>query len=269
MPELPEVETVRRVLSRQLLGLSITDIKINYEKMILCDINYFKKSLIGHKFIDIKRKGKALIFHLDDIYLISHLRMEGKYYYKNIDDEILKHEHVVFYLSNGMTLRYHDTRKFGIMTLKSEDELYTTPPLNDIGPEPWECDGAYLYAKLHTKTIAIKTSLLDQSIISGLGNIYVDEVLFKTHINPHKKSCDINEEDCRNIIKYSRQILECSIKCGGTTIRSYTSSLGVRGGYQDNLCVHTKDICPICKNKITKDKVGGRGSYYCNKCQHL
>lgn len=267
MPELPEVETVRRVLSKQLIGQMITDIKINYEKMIQCDINYFKNKLIGNSINDIKRKGKALIFCFNDIYLISHLRMEGKYYYKKSDEEILKHEHVIFYLSNGMTIRYHDTRKFGIMTLKREEELYTTSPLKEIGPEPWECEIDYLYNSLKNKNIPIKTSLLDQSIMSGLGNIYVDEVLFKCHINPHKKSSEISMDDVGNIINYSKEILKRSIEYGGTTIRSYTSSLGVSGSYQNFLCVHTKELCPVCGSKIIKDKVGGRGTYYCAKCQ--
>lgn len=269
MPELPEVETVRRVLKKQLLGLKIKDIKINYEKMILNDITYFKESLINKEFKDILRKGKALIFELDDIYLISHLRMEGKYYYKDKDEEILKHEHVIFYLSNNMTIRYHDTRKFGIMILKNKDELYNTPPLSEIGLEPWDIDPNVLYNNIVKKHLPIKTTLLDQGIMSGLGNIYVDEVLFLSKINPHKESSKITYDDVLNIINNSKEILKKSIECGGCTIRSYTSSLGVSGNYQNYLNVHTKEVCPICSSKIIKDKTNGRGTYYCPKCQIL
>ena len=267
MPELPEVETVKRVLKRQLIGLQITDIKINYEKMILNDINYFKNKIINKTFKDIKRKGKALIFEFEDAFLVSHLRMEGKYFYKEDNEPILKHEHIVFYLNNKMTLRYHDTRKFGIMVLKENVDLYTTPPLSLIGPEPWDINVGALYNILLKTHIPIKTALLDQQIMSGLGNIYVDEVLFLAKINPHRIASNVTEVDVENIIKYSKEVLSKSIEYGGTTIRSYTSSLGVSGNYQQFLLVHTKEICPVCKLNIIKDKTNGRGTYYCSNCQ--
>ncbi|MGM9971807.1 MAG: DNA-formamidopyrimidine glycosylase [Anaeroplasmataceae bacterium] len=268
MPELPEVETVRRVLLKELKGLKIVDVVINYSKMIKNDINYFKASVMGKEFKDIKRLGKALIFKLDDIYLVSHLRMEGKYFIKDPSDEILKHEHVIFTLSNGKTLRYHDTRKFGIMVIKNEEELYKTEPLNMISSEPFTITKEELFLKLKEKTIPIKTALLDQSIMSGLGNIYVDEVLFKSKINPHRKAKEVSLEECELIISNSIVILNKSIEYGGTTIRSYTSSLGVSGNYQQFLAVHTKTICPICNNSIIKDKTNGRGTYYCPVCQN-
>ncbi len=269
MPELPEVETVKRVLSTQIIGLTITDIKINYSKMILNDTNYFKDSLIGNTINSINRKGKALIFEIGNIYMVSHLRMEGKYYYKDIISPIEKHEHIIFYLSNGMTLRYHDTRKFGIMVIKNDKDLYTTKPLSEIGSEPWDINENELYNKIHNKKLPIKTVLLDQSNIAGLGNIYVNEVLFLSKINPHTSSNLITLEDCRNIINHSINVLNKSIECKGCTIRSYTSSLGVEGSYQKHLLVHTKEVCPICSTLLIKDKTNGRGTYYCPKCQTL
>ncbi len=270
MPELPEVETVKNTLKGVLLDLKIVDVVVNYEKMIQNDINYFKDSIINKKFTDIKRLGKALIFKLDDIYLVSHLRMEGKYFIKSVSDPILKHEHVIFYLSNNMTLRYHDTRKFGIMILKNEEELYTTKPLLDIGMEPFEFKYNDLYKKTRKK-IPIKTLLLDQSIMSGLGNIYVDEVLFKSKINPNELGSNITLLECEEIVLNSKEILSMAINYGGTTIRSYTSSLGVKGNYQDFLKVHTKENCEctICGTKILKTKINGRGTYYCPNCQKI
>ena len=115
----------------------------------------------------------------------------------------------------------------------------------------------------------MKTTLLDQSIISGLGNIYVDEVLFKAHINPIRIPSALSIEDCDNIIKASREIIKKAIAEGGTTIRSYTSSLGVTGNYQNYLCVHKREglPCPICGKPIKKIKIGGRSTYYCENCQ--
>lgn len=268
MPELPEVETVRNVLKKNLIGLSIKDIKVYYKEMIKTDINKFLKDLKNEKFIDIKRYGKWLVFETDNYYLVSHLRMEGKYYYTD-RKELERHEHVVFLLSNGYYLRYKDIRKFGVMYLVKKDKLFTDTPLKELGLEPFNKDLTidYLKDKFKNKNLSIKTVLLDQSILTGLGNIYVDEVLFKSKISPFKKAKELNDEYLNNIIESSKEILKLAIKMGGTTIRSYTSSLGVTGHYQDKLMVHTKKVCSICNSPIKVSKIGGRSTYYCPKCQ--
>ena len=269
MPELPEVETVKETLKRQILKKKIKNIQVLYEGIIATDLNEFKKNIIGQEFIDITRRGKFLIFELNDYYLVSHLRMEGKYFLKKKKDEILKHEHIIFDLGDD-TLRYHDTRKFGKMYLVSKDKLYVDTPLVHIGLEPWDekLTSDYLLSKYH-QNIAIKTLLLNQDIITGIGNIYADEILFLSKINPNKKGKDLTKEDCNNIIINTRKVLESAIKMGGTTIRSYTSSLGVTGHFQGNLLVHNKvgEKCSCCGNIIVKIKVNGRGTYYCPKCQ--
>ena len=213
--------------------------------------------------------GKYLIFELTDYYLVSHLRMEGKFFIKNINDEIVKHEHVIFTLDDK-SLRYHDTRKFGKMYLVEKDKLFIDTPLNNIGKDPWDksLNIDYLKDKLNSSK-HIKTLLLDQSIISGIGNIYADEILFKSNINPLRCGKDLNDSDLSNIIENTKTILSKSIENGGTTIRSYTSSLGVIGHFQDYLMVHQRENkeCKVCKNIIIKTKVNGRGTYYCPKCQ--
>lgn len=130
-------------------------------------------------------------------------------------------------------------------------------------------DCNYLKEKIKNKRLPIKTILLDQSIIVGIGNIYADEILFKSKINPLKKGCELNKKDFDNIIKYTREILDEAIKKGGTTIKSYESSRGVHGKFQNNLLVHNheNDECKVCKSTILKIKVNGRGTYYCPKCQ--
>ena len=268
MPELAEVETVRSVLKEKILKKKIQNIEIIYGKIIENPLSEFKSKLIGQEFIDIKRKGKYLIFETKENYLISHLRMEGKYFLKLKEDVICKHEHIIFDLGD-ITLRYHDTRKFGRMKLIDKDKLEDY--FKNIGPDANSMiDKNYLYQKISKKNIPLKTLLLDQSIIAGLGNIYVDEVLFASKISPFQKGSDTSLEDSQKIIYNSQKILDKAIKYKGTTIRSYTSSLGVYGKYQQFLKVHTKDEQKCeCGNTILKDKIGGRSTYYCPNCQNV
>ena len=270
MPELPEVEVVRRALSNNIVGKIILDIDIRYNNIIDGDVSSFKNNIINKKITSIDRLGKFLIINLDDGNIVSHLRMEGKYFYVPSGSLDNKHIHVVFKLDNGYDLMYQDVRKFGRMEYKNNNELYSSVPLLNVGADFTKNDDYNLedlYNKIIKKNIPIKTVLLDQSIIAGLGNIYVDEVLFKSHINPHRLASIISYQEFLDIIKYSKEIMDKAILCGGSTIRSYTSQLGVSGTYQNYLCVHTKDICPVCGTKITKDKTNGRGTYYCIKCQ--
>lgn len=197
MPELPEVETVKETLKRQILNKTITGCNIYYSNIIASPTpNKFKKLIVNNKINDIKRRGKWLIFDLDNYYLLSHLRMEGKYFYKDSNKELLKHEHIVFKLDDGKELRYHDTRKFGKMYLIKRNELNKCKPMLSLGLEPWDnnLNSKYLKDKYKNKKLPIKTVLLDQSIIAGIGNIYADEILFLSHINPHRKAYTITKK---------------------------------------------------------------------------
>lgn len=268
MPELAEVEVVRDILDKDLSGLTIIDVKCFYKPIIENDLDVFLDNVINKKIENIARLAKYLIFNLDKGHLISHLRMEGKYFYLPKEEINNKHIHVVFYLSNGYMLCYQDVRKFGRI-LYLEDDIYNKEPLCNVGVEAnndvYDID--LIYKKLQNKKISIKTALLDQSIISGLGNIYVDEVLFASKINPNRSAFSITKEEICAIMSFSRVILNKAIECKGTTIRSYTSSLGVIGGYQEFLKVHTKEVCPDCRKALCKIKIGGRTSYYCDDCQ--
>ena len=272
MPELPEVETVKETLKRQVLNKRIVNVKIYYSNIIeYPNVEEFKKSIVNQKINDIQRRGKWIIFCLDDYYLLSHLRMEGKYFIRNTSDDVQKHEHVSFVFDDNTELRYQDTRKFGRMHLISKNELYSRKPLNELGLEPWDDNltSDYLKEKYKNKKLPIKTVILDQSVIVGIGNIYADEVLFLSKINPLKKSNLLNDQELTNIINNTKIILEKAIEAGGTTIRSYTSSEGVHGRFQHSLLVHNHEgeKCPICNNEIIKIRVGGRGTCYCPNCQ--
>lgn len=269
MPELPEVETVRRVLLNNLTNLKINDVIVRYDNIIDQDKYEFIKNVKNKTIIDILRRGKFLIFKLDKGYIISHLRMEGKYFYVENNSLDNKHIHVIFKLSNNYDLLYQDVRKFGRM-LYIEDDIYNKLPLSKVGIDlilDKQIDYDQIYAKIINKALLIKETLLDQSIIAGLGNIYVDEVLFASKIRPDTLSKDITMDQLKSIINESKRIFDLAIENKGTTIRSYTSSLNVKGNYQDFLMVHTKEYCKICNSKIEKIKIGGRTTYFCKNCQ--
>ena len=273
MPELPEVETVRATLKPRLLGLKITGVEVYHHKMIApLDVKTFQKHLIGKTIEDIKRRGKYLLFYLGEMVLIVHLRMEGKFFIKSPDALKLKHEHIIFTLSNGVTLRYDDVRKFGTFTLVKAQELYHSLPLKKLGFEPGEDELTvnYLKSKLKSKR-QIKTVLLDQTIILGLGNIYVDEVLFCAKINPTKLAYKVTKKEALKIIECSKSVIKKAVQLGGSSIRSYTDSLGVTGRFQNELNVHMQENtpCKVCQTPIKKIKVSQRGTYYCPQCQSL
>lgn len=273
MPELPEVETVRKKLLLKLKNKKVKELTILHNNVFEGqDINKVVEDIKGQTINDIKRRGKWLLFELDSYYLLSHLRMEGKYLYRDIGEDIGKHELVIFNIDNEFELRYKDVRKFGKMYLVSKDKL-SESKLSTLGYEPWDKDlnSEYLLSKYKNKSIPIKSILLDQSIIVGIGNIYADEILFLSKINPHKKGKDITEKECSLIISNTKKVLDKAIEEGGTTIRSYTSEEGVSGLFQHSLNVHKREgeKCLLCKTVIKRDKIGGRSSYYCPNCQEL
>ena len=273
MPELPEVETVRQTLRRNILGKQVSGITVLYERMIVgSGVSEFKEKLIGKRLLEIGRRGKYLFFEFsDNIYLISHLRMEGKYFIKPITDEVVKHEHVIFEFTDGVSLRYADVRKFGTMELKTKEELLTTHPLKELGMEANMLNVDYLREKVEGKHKDLKAFLLDQSMIAGIGNIYADEICFMAGLHPKQDIYYLANEDLEKICNASKIVIDKAILAGGTTIRSYTSSLGVTGLFQLQLNVHTKanTPCPNCGENIIKTRVAGRGTYICLNCQKI
>jgi len=270
MPELPEVETVRQTLRNLIIGKEITEVLVFHKNIVESDLDEFTQKLVGQVFTEVERVGKYLIFELSDYELISHLRMEGKYFLTS-EYEKTKHDHVIFAFKDGSYLKYNDTRKFGKMSLVDKGMASTSKQISKLGYEPFDqrLNKEDLFLRLQRTQRPIKTSLLDQTIIAGLGNIYVDEVLFMSKIDPRSPSNDLSIKECQIIIENAIIVLDKAIHLGGTTIHSYESSEGVTGLFQNQLLVHTKvgEDCPICKTTIEKIKVGGRGTYYCKNCQ--
>ena len=248
MPEIAEVRTVARTLNERIVGEKIIDIEVFYDGIIQDDYEYFRNNVINREITKVHNYGKYLFIELGDKTIVSHLRMEGKYFIKGLGHDIQKHEHVIFQFLSDLDLRYHDTRKFGTMRVVDTEDIYE---------------------QINKSKKPIKTLLLDQTIINGLGNIYVDEVLHKSGLHPETLGCKVSLKDCEKIKESCKEIIEKATLGGGTTIRSYTSSLNVYGTYQEHLKVHTKDICGTCGEKVEKIRVGGRGTYFCKRCQKL
>lgn len=271
MPEFPEVRTVIETLKTLSIYDEIIKVDVLRDKNIEGDPNSFKKSLEGNHFKDITQKGKFLIFHLDNnLVMISHLRMEGKYFLRDENEPINKHDIVLFHFKNNKYLAYNDTRKFGTLKISTEDKHLIEPPLNNVGPNPFEMDDASrLVNAFKNKSTAIKTSLLDQSIMSGLGNIYVDEVLFLSKINPETPAKLISKNELEIVLKNAKEVLTKAIKAGGSTIKSYHPQAGVDGNFQVELQVYGKkgSKCPRCGTEFNKIFVNGRGTTYCPHCQ--
>lgn len=269
MPELPEVETVVRTLENQIKNEEISKVTITWPRIIDSNIQEFKEKLIHQHFRRFLRRGKYLLFELDDYILICHLRMEGKFFYTTNEEPINKHVHVIFYFTNGKELRYHDTRKFGRMELVGKHLDFDG--FKGLGPEPWDSKLTEQYCKeyLKKRTVPIKQALLDQKFIAGIGNIYADEICFKMKVDPRKPCNKLTKQNRIDLIEATQEILEQAIKLGGTTIRSYTSSLGVTGRFQLEVNVHGRkgEPCQHCGTTIQKITVATRGTYFCPKCQ--
>lgn len=274
MPELPEVETVRRILLTNLIGKTIKQVNVYYNGVLENTTKEeFSNSLLNETFKDIFRLGKYLIFILDTKSIVVHLRMEGKFYFKNQRDILSPHEHIEFVLDTNEVLRYHDTRKFGkfvLLNTTNMDEIVLYPALKKLGEDANKITDFYKVCEKITKYKGtLKAALLDQTVMAGIGNIYADEICYLTKFHPEVKCNTLTIRDVKSIVDAAEYVLEAAILQGGTTIRSYTSSLGVTGRFQQSLLVHSKEgeKCVICQTPIVKTRVAGRGTYFCPVCQ--
>jgi len=275
MPELPEVETIRKTLSHLVLDKQIEDVSIYWSNIIQYpeDDEEFRIKVRDERITNIARRGKFLLFYLEEYVLVSHLRMEGKYKIVSKDEPLTKHTHVVFHFTDGTDMRYEDVRKFGTMHVFPIGEEFKKKPLNQLGPDPFETTYTpeYVKERLSKTSRTIKATLLDQTIIAGLGNIYVDEVLFLANIHPERRSHTLTEQEIETIYIKAKEVLQHAIDLGGTTIRSYVDGKGEMGMFQQELYAYGQEgkPCYHCGTLIEKIKVAGRGTHYCPECQSL
>ncbi len=274
MPELPEVETVRKSLLTYIKGKKIQHVDVLYPKIIESPApEDFQTKLIGEVIEDISRRGKYLIFHLSHYDLISHLRMEGKYFVLPDDEPIAKHTHIIFHLENNVTLRYDDVRKFGRMSLVEKGKALTYKTLNTLGPEPLSKNFTLngFKEKLSQSQKEIKPLLLNQKVVVGLGNIYVDEVLWLSKIHPLRRSNTLTNEEIKRLYQAIPEVLQKAIEKGGSTIKSYHTVNGKEGSFQQELHAYGQQgkPCSRCGRFIEKIKVDGRGTHFCPNCQKI
>ena len=272
MPEMPEVETVRRTLLPLIKGKTIKEVTVWYPKIITGDAKEFAKQLTGKKIENIDRYAKYLLIRLsDNLTIVSHLRMEGKYRLVKINTKKDKHDHVQIVFKDNSALRYNDVRKFGRMQLIKTGTEREKTGIGKLGVEPNSTafTVSYLQNGLARKKKNIKNTLLDQSIVAGLGNIYVDEVLWETKIHPLSQANTIPAEKISQLHDNINSLIELAIAERGTTVHTYLDANGKTGGFQKMLQVygHKGEPCVRCGTPLEKIKVNGRGTTFCPKCQ--
>ncbi len=272
MPEMPEVETVRRTLLPLIKGKTIKEVTVWYPKIITGDAKEFARQLTGKKIENIDRYAKYLLIRLsDNLTIVSHLRMEGKYRLVKINTKKDKHDHVQIVFKDNSALRYNDVRKFGRMQLIKTGTEKEKTGISKLGAEPNSAafTVSYLQNGLARKKKNIKNTLLDQSIVAGLGNIYVDEVLWETKIHPLSQANTIPAEKIAQLHDNINSLIELAIAERGTTVHTYLDANGKTGGFQKMLQVygHKGEPCVRCGAPLEKIKVNGRGTTFCPKCQ--
>jgi formamidopyrimidine-DNA glycosylase len=277
MPELPEVETIVRGLREPLVGRQFTGLRVGWENLIarprpeLAEgppVEEFERGLVGRRILGVKRRGKYLIFALSGGgSLIIHLRMTGRLLITNSDDELDKHDHLIFELDDGRELRFNNVRKLGrVYLVDDEDEI-----VGKLGPEPLDDDftPADFAALISARRGKIKPLLLNQRFMAGVGNIYADEALFAARIHPERKADSFTTGEIERLYYAIRQVLRQGIENRGTTFSAYRDAEGREGRNQEVLQVsrNTDQPCPRCGTLIERTVVGGRGTYFCPRCQ--
>lgn len=292
MPELPEVETIRLDLEKTLVAKKIVSLQILSANTVKHPKSFFNKKLLGFNFSEISRRGKLLIFKISgaDNFLLIHLKMTGQLIYLEGKNKVAgghslkkgsfleavggdlpnKHTRVVFNFEDNSRLFFNDLRKFGYLKIIGGEKLIKILAEN-YGPEPLEkkLDEKYLKQVFKNRLRPIKNLLLDQKIIAGLGNIYVDEALFLARILPVRSAKSLKGLEISNLVKAIKKVIALALKKRGTTFSDYLDSKGRKGNFSKFLKVYGRqnERCFNCGKEILKIKLGGRGTHYCSKCQ--
>ena len=287
MPELPEIEIVKRSLFKKINKAKIIDVTISNANLRYKVPHTFSEQLIGEKILKITRRSKYLIFHFKTKILLIHLGMSGKLLLMRVSDKaifktsfyydlniIQKHNHIYFKLNNALTLIYNDVRRFGFFKLYNTTQMKKIIFLKKLGLEPFSKKFNTKYFKRLTlnKKKNVKNLLMDQTFISGLGNIYVNEVLFMSKIHPLRTCDGLNKTEMKKLVLNIKKILKFSISKGGSSIKDFQNTTGKSGSFQQFFHVYeqeNKNCSRIsCKGKIKKILISSRSSFFCNICQN-
>lgn len=287
MPELPEVEVTRRTLLKFIENKVIKNIKINNPNLRFKIPENFKKNVTGQKIIKVLRRSKYILIYLkNDYVMIAHLGMSGKFLIKNnyskdflktsyySNEFSSKHNHLEFFFSNNLKVIYNDPRRFGFFLLDKISKLDVNKFLSKLGPEPLGKDLKKDYLILKTKATqrTIKTLLMDQRFISGIGNIYANEILFLAKIRPNKISSKLSLVDIGRLHPSIGKVLKRALKLGGSSIKDFKSSVGEKGRFQNEFKVYDREDLKClrtgCSGLIARVVSQGRASFFCNECQN-
>jgi len=281
MPELPEVETIRKGLEKYLVGHIIDRVEVRFRKSLKED----EDKLIGGKIVKVRRFSKVIVIDLDNSYsALMHLKMTGQPLYRGpnlknppaFSKKVIggvpgKHTHVIFHLNRSGKFYFNDYRKFGWIRVVKTSEVERTPFIEKLGPEPFkDLDEKKFIEILAKYRTPVKLLLMDQEKIGGVGNIYANDALWKAKINPKRKANSLTGAERKELYKAVIFVLEKSLATGGSSENAYVTSEGKEGAYQNYFLVYNRkgDNCPRCKKaKIEKIKLGGRGTYFCPDCQ--
>ncbi|MBF0803613.1 MULTISPECIES: bifunctional DNA-formamidopyrimidine glycosylase/DNA-(apurinic or apyrimidinic site) lyase [unclassified Neisseria] len=274
MPELPEVETTLRGIAPHINGQTVASAAVRQPKLRFPVTPGLAEVLSGQTVQGCTRRAKYLLVHFPAGLLLVHLGMSGSLRVFTADDARIagpgKHDHLDITFANGTVLRYHDPRRFG-MVLWFAGAAEHHPLLAALGPEPLSgaFDAAYLYGKLRTQKRAVKTALMDNAVVVGVGNIYANESLFKAGISPKRPACTISRKECAKLVDAIRTVLQRAIAAGGSTLRDFVDSDGKSGYFQQEYTVYGRhnQPCLQCGSLILKETLGQRGTFYCGNCQ--
>ncbi len=276
MPELPEVESLRRLLIESALGRTIVSAVVSESRLRRRVANELANAIAGRTIDRIRRRAKYLLIDLSgEMTLLVHLGMSGSLTHRGQgfrDNEFdPAHDHLGFHLDDGTSLVYNDPRRFGLLKLVASSALEQTQELSGLGPEPLEqdFDAEYLFKSSRGRKAAIKNLLMDQRIVAGVGNIYACEILFAAKVRPGRAGARITRAEAQRITDFTRIILNRAIGSGGTTFRSYRDSRGQPGRFVTSLQVYGREgqPCYACGTSIKLRVLGQRSSFYCPVCQ--
>jgi len=287
MPELPEVEVVKKSLKNKIIDLSFRKVLINTNKLRYTINKDLNKIIINKKILSIDRRSKYILINLEkNITILTHLGMTGKFFlvdkkkihsktsfYYKISNRDKKHNHVIFFLNNDTKLIYNDIRKFGFIKIISTKDISKNKHLETLGPEPLskKFNLGYFEKKASNKKKNLKNILMDQSFVAGLGNIYVNEILHLSSLNPYKSIKKLDIKDVKKIIYFTKKILKKSILDGGSSIKNFNNSDGKDGVFQQQFKVYGRNNkkCTknYCKGIIKKSIISNRSTFYCTRCQ--
>ena len=295
MPELPEVETVRRGLERTVVGKTIASVDVRVPKIFDVDVVTIDQQLVGATIMGAERRAKVLLVRLSNNWTLAiHLKMTGQLVFQSSDvassqvakdfagghpekayEQPLphKHTHIIIQFTDGTTLYFNDLRKFGWMRLVASSEVASSKGINldNYGPEPLSDEFTFdgFRSALAKRRIPIKTVLLDQKVVAGVGNIYADEALFRAKIRPTRKTSALKPDEIERLFKAIPEVLKLGIDYGGTTFNAYRNVEGTKGAMREHLKVYGREglPCTVCNTPIERIKLGQRSTHFCPRCQ--